>query len=69
MNDPELYDSLNAAARNVECLSRELKPIISDVRIFTDRIARHPETLGVGGAIRKSPGNKWPLGGAGGGTQ
>lgn len=63
MTDQELYNSLNAAARNVECVTRELKPIISDVRVFSDRIARHPEILGVRGAIQKSPGTKWPLGG------
>lgn len=63
LNDQELYNSLNAAARNVECVTRELKPIISDVRVFTDRIARHPEVLGIRGAIQRSPGTKWPLGG------
>jgi phospholipid/cholesterol/gamma-HCH transport system substrate-binding protein len=63
MSDQELYNSLSAAARNVECVTRELKPIISDVRVFSDRIARHPEILGVRGAIQKSPGTKWPLGG------
>ncbi len=62
MNDEELYNSLSAAARNVECVTQELKPIMSDVRVFTDRIARHPELLGVRGAIQKSPGTKWPLG-------
>jgi phospholipid/cholesterol/gamma-HCH transport system substrate-binding protein len=63
MNDPELYNSLNAAVRNVESITGELKPIISDVRVFTDRIARHPEILGIRGAIQRSPGTKWPLGG------
>jgi phospholipid/cholesterol/gamma-HCH transport system substrate-binding protein len=63
MSDKELYNSLNAAVRNVECVTRELKPIMSDVRVFSDRIARHPEILGVRGAIQKSPGTKWPLGG------
>jgi phospholipid/cholesterol/gamma-HCH transport system substrate-binding protein len=63
MNDPELYNSLVASAKNVQCVTQELKPIISDVRIFTDRIARHPELLGVRGAIKGSPGNKWPVSG------
>jgi len=63
MNDEDLYNSLSSAARNVECVTQELKPIMSDVRIFTDRIARHPELLGVRGAIQKSPGTKWPVGG------
>ncbi|MEX0978373.1 MAG: MlaD family protein [Pirellulales bacterium] len=63
MSDQELYNNLNSTVRNFECLSRELKPIISDVRVFSDRIARHPEILGVRGAIQRSPGTKWPLGG------
>jgi phospholipid/cholesterol/gamma-HCH transport system substrate-binding protein len=63
MNDPELYNSLAASAKNIQCVTQELKPIVSDVRIFTDRIARHPELLGVRGAIQKSPGTKWPVGG------
>ena len=65
MGDDELYNSLNSAVRNVECLTRELKPIVSDVRVFSDRIARHPELLGVRGALERSPGTKWPLGGGG----
>jgi phospholipid/cholesterol/gamma-HCH transport system substrate-binding protein len=60
MTDPELYNSLVASAKNVECVSRELKPIISDVRIFTDRIARDPGVLGVRGALQRNPGTKWP---------
>jgi phospholipid/cholesterol/gamma-HCH transport system substrate-binding protein len=63
MSDQELYNNLSAAVRNVECVTREIKPIISDVRVFTDRIARHPEVLGIRGAIQRSPGTKWPLGG------
>jgi phospholipid/cholesterol/gamma-HCH transport system substrate-binding protein len=66
MNDPELYNSLLASAKNVQCVTQELKPIMSDIRVFSDRIARHPEVIGLGGAIRKSPGTKWPLGSEGG---
>ncbi len=64
MTDQELYNNLSAASRNIECVTRELKPIIADVRVFSDRIARHPELLGVRGAIERSPGTKWPLGGS-----
>lgn len=64
MTDPELYNSLVASAKNVECVTQELRPIISDVRVFTDRIARHPELLGVRGAIQRNPGTKWPAAGS-----
>lgn len=59
INDPQLYNNLNRAATNVEELSRQLRPIVNDVRVFTDQIARHPEKLGVRGAIERSEGTKW----------
>ena len=45
MNDRQLYNRLNCAARNIEDVSRQLKPIVSDVRVFTDKIARHPGVI------------------------
>jgi phospholipid/cholesterol/gamma-HCH transport system substrate-binding protein len=58
MRDPELYQHLNATARNLEQITCQLKPILADARVFSDKIARHPEVLGVRGAIQKSPGTK-----------
>lgn len=58
MTDPELYNNINSAACNIERLTRELRPIVADVRVFTDKIARHPESIGVGGAVRRSTGTK-----------
>jgi len=60
VNNRELYDSLNRTVANVEELSRELKPIVRDARVLSDTLARHPEKLGVRGAIERSPGTKWP---------
>lgn len=51
LENPELYQNLNQAAENVACLTRELKPILDDVRVISDKIARHPEDLGVRGLI------------------
>jgi phospholipid/cholesterol/gamma-HCH transport system substrate-binding protein len=62
MRDPELYQHLNSAAKNIDNLTRELKPILSDARVFTDKIARHPELLGVRGAIQKNSGTKYAPG-------
>ena len=45
LNDRQLYDRLNRAARNIEQVSRELKPIVDDARVFTDKIARHPGVI------------------------
>lgn len=58
VRDPELYQHVNRAARNLDELTRQLKPIVADARVFSDKIARHPETLGVRGAIQKNPGIK-----------
>ncbi len=57
--DRELYDNLNRTVMNIESLSRELRPILRDARVFTDSIARHPEKLGVRGALQPSNGTKW----------
>ncbi|RLS30468.1 MAG: MCE family protein [Planctomycetota bacterium] len=59
VRDPKVYDELSEAVSNVNHLTRELRPIVDDVRVFTDKIARHPEQLGVRGALdRRPPGVK-----------
>jgi len=58
LRNPELYQTVLATANNVEQISLSLEPIIRDARIFADKIARHPELLGVRGAISQSQGAK-----------
>ncbi len=58
VHNPELYNNLNQTVRNVEEMSRQLRPILNDARVFSDKIARHPEVLGVRGALEKRPGIK-----------
>ena len=58
INDPSLYNHLNEAACQVTKLLPKLEPILRDVNVFTDKIARHPESLGVRGAISPSSGLK-----------
>jgi phospholipid/cholesterol/gamma-HCH transport system substrate-binding protein len=58
VRDPQVYDDLALAASNVRRLTQELRPIVDDVRVFTDKIARHPEQLGVRGALDRRPGLK-----------
>ena len=60
--DPELYDRLSQSAGLLSVLLQNLEPISRDLRIFSDRIARHPELMGVGGAMNPSSGVKDPLG-------
>jgi phospholipid/cholesterol/gamma-HCH transport system substrate-binding protein len=45
LNDRQLYDRLNRAARNIEQVSRDLKPIVADARVFSDKVARHPGVI------------------------
>lgn len=58
VSDPDLYNNLSRSAGMLESLMRNLEPILKDARIATDKIARNPELLGVGGALRGSDGLK-----------
>jgi phospholipid/cholesterol/gamma-HCH transport system substrate-binding protein len=42
LNDRQLYNRLNSAAKNIEEVSRQLKPIVADARVISDKVARHP---------------------------
>ena len=39
-------------------LMRNLEPVLRDLREFSDKVARNPEVLGLGGAVRPSTGLK-----------
>lgn len=56
--DPSLYRNLNATAASLAVFLKNAEPVVSDLRIFSDKIARHPELIGVRGAIRGSSGLK-----------
>ena len=43
---------------SLSMLLKNLQPIVQDMRVFTDKVARRPELLGVGGALRPSSGLK-----------
>lgn len=58
VSDPDLYNNLSRSAGMLESLMRNLEPILKDARIASDKIARNPELLGVGGALRGSDGTK-----------
>ncbi|MFK7778339.1 MAG: MlaD family protein [Gimesia sp.] len=60
MTDPELYRNMARSASSLTVLLNNLEPIARDVRIFSDKIARHPEVLGVSGAMKGSSGLKTP---------
>jgi phospholipid/cholesterol/gamma-HCH transport system substrate-binding protein len=60
IHDPSLYNNLNRAAENIQEISLRLRPVVEDVRVFTDKIARHPdELISIRGALQQRPGTKW----------
>jgi phospholipid/cholesterol/gamma-HCH transport system substrate-binding protein len=58
LTDPSLYNNLNEAACMVTKIMPRLDRILRDVETFADKIARHPESLGVRGAVSPSAGLK-----------
>ncbi len=54
--DPSLYNNLNDTVLMTTKIMPRLDRILRDVEIFADRIARHPESLGIGGVVRPSSG-------------
>ena len=60
IHDDELYQRLNQAACNVQQVSSRLRPIVNDVRILTDKMARHPG-VPIRDAIIPGPGTKGPV--------
>lgn len=55
VHDDEVYQQIQRAVGNVEEITRRARPIVEDVRIFTDKIARDPRQLGVKGALDQRP--------------
>ena len=52
LNDPALYDKALETVANVRDLSVKLEPLVNDLRMFADALARDPGQLGVRGALR-----------------
>lgn len=56
--DPDLYRNLNRSAGSLNTLLTNFLPVMEDVRVLSDKLARHPELLGVRGAFQGSSGLK-----------
>jgi phospholipid/cholesterol/gamma-HCH transport system substrate-binding protein len=56
--DPSLYNNLNDSATMVTRILPRLDRVLRDVEIFADKLARHPELIGLGGVVRPSNGSK-----------
>src|SRR5262249_50800538 len=58
LSDPSLYNNLNDTALMAAKIMPRLDRVLRDVETFADKLARHPELIGIGGAIRPSSGLK-----------
>jgi len=56
--DPQLYQNLQFASSSLAALLKNLDPIVRDMQVFSDKVARHPEVLGVSGYLKGSSGVK-----------
>lgn len=58
LSDPKVYQNLDDAAASLARVLARGEKISRDLEVFADKIARRPELIGVGGAIRPSSGLK-----------
>ena len=65
INDPEFFRSINntvknaeQTAKNIERITVQLQPILKDVNVMSDKLARDPWSLGLKGLLDKSPPTK-----------
>ncbi|QJX00733.1 MlaD family protein [Frigoriglobus tundricola] len=58
ITDPSVYQNLDAAAGSLARILARSEKITRDLETFADKVARRPELIGVGGAIRGSAGLK-----------
>lgn len=60
ITDPSLYNTVDATAASVLRLLPRVDRILKDFETFADKLARHPEAIGVGGVLNPSSGLKAP---------
>jgi hypothetical protein len=60
LTDPSLYNNLDSAAGMVLRIVPRIDRILKDFEVFADKLARHPEAVGLGGVVRPGSGLKNP---------
>ncbi|WP_145238995.1 MlaD family protein [Urbifossiella limnaea] len=58
LTDPTLFNNVDAAAASLARVLARAERIAGDLEVFADKVARRPELIGVGGAVRPSSGLK-----------
>jgi ABC-type transporter Mla subunit MlaD len=60
LTDPSLYNHLDEAACMIGKTIPRLDRMLKDFETFADKLARHPETIGISGVVRPGSGLKDP---------
>ena len=60
LTDPSLYNHLDAVACQAAKAAPQLDLILKDFEVFADKLARHPESIGLGGLVKPGSGLKDP---------
>ena len=55
LDDEEIFDRLSRTVLNAEDLTRRIRPVIDNLTVASDKIARDPGILGFRGALDKRP--------------
>jgi phospholipid/cholesterol/gamma-HCH transport system substrate-binding protein len=58
VSDPSLYNRIDAIGCQIQKMLPRVDRILQDAEVFSDKLARHPESLGLGGVVRPSSGLK-----------
>ncbi|RPI90781.1 MAG: MCE family protein [Planctomycetaceae bacterium] len=58
LNDAKLYHTTEQTMSSLTTVMKNLDLVMKDLRVFSDKIARHPELIGAGGALKGSSGLK-----------
>lgn len=58
LTDPSLYNNLNDAACMIVRILPRVDRALKDLELFADKIARHPESIGLGGVVHPGSGLK-----------
>ncbi|GIW93039.1 MAG: hypothetical protein KatS3mg110_1080 [Pirellulaceae bacterium] len=53
--EDDVYNKVLTAVEDLQNVVRQLRPVVNDIRVFTDKIARDPSQLGVRGALENRP--------------
>jgi phospholipid/cholesterol/gamma-HCH transport system substrate-binding protein len=56
--DPALYNHLDEVAVQILRMTPRINRMLADLEIFSDKLARHPESLGLGGVVHPGSGIK-----------